>query len=344
MSKSIFSLFCCVLFLSCAKPTDPESLAPSSGGYSVVGRLQLPGYAEDIEVKDTLAYVAQGEGGLAILSIANRSKPELLSMCQEGVRGTSHKLALNGSTVYVAANLFGVSVVDVSNPLVPVATASNLNIKPAQSLHVFGDWLLSAIGETGVKVGEISFPVPDIRGGLQNPGYALGLATTADSSLVVACGEMGITIYDIRDISWYGGPGGGWYDFQKRYAGWVDLPGYAVSVTTMGSQRIAFVACGTAGIHIVDFSDTTSADSIKARVVGSYATGGYAKEVAYSNGRLYVATELRGLQVLSVVNPAAPQLVGVVETEFALGVAVDEHYVYVADEDQGLIIISIPPY
>jgi hypothetical protein len=79
-------------------------------------------------------------------------------------------------------------------------------------------------------------------------------------------------------------------------------------------------------------------------VIGGYTTGGYAKEVAYSDGRLYVTTELRGLQIFSFENPGSPRLVGAVDTEFAMGLAVDQRYVYVADQDEGLIIISIPPY
>lgn len=338
MSRSILLLMCSLLFLSCAKPTDPESLTPSSGGYTIVGRLQLPGYAEDIQVKDTLAFIAQGEGGLAIVSIADRSKPRLLSLCQEGVRGTSHKLALNNTTVYVAANTFGVNVVDASNPHAPIATASNLAMKPAQSLFVFGNYLLTAIGETGVKIAEIGTPTqPDIRGGLQNPGYAIGLEASADSAyLLVACGEMGFAIFDVRDMQ------GGFGSYKQL--GWTDTPGYANAVAAMPNRPIAYLTCGTSGVYVVDFSDTTTADTVKARVIGNYATGGYAKELAYSNGRLYVATELRGLQVLSVENPAAPRLVGAVDTEYALAVTVDQHYVYVADEDQGLIIIAIPPY
>ncbi len=34
--------------------------------------------------------------------------------------------------------------------------------------------------------------------------------------------------------------------------------------------------------------------------------------------------------------------IGTVETELAMGLAVDDKYVYVADEQEGLIIISIP--
>ncbi|MCK7520723.1 MAG: hypothetical protein MZV64_24995 [Ignavibacteriales bacterium] len=33
---------------------------------------------------------------------------------------------------------------------------------------------------------------------------------------------------------------------------------------------------------------------------------------------------------------------GTVETELAMGLAVDDNYVYVADESEGLVIISIP--
>jgi hypothetical protein len=182
-----------MLFLSCAKPTDPESLAPSSGGYSIVGRLQLPGYAEDIEVKDTLAYIAQGEGGLAIVSIADRSKPKLLSVCQEGVRGTSHKLALNDSTVYVAANTFGVSAIDVRNPRAPVATSSNIAMKPAQSLYVFGSYLFAATGETGVQTADISTPMYPNPLGPFSWDWQYSMSTTCKVAVVLTRKSVGET-------------------------------------------------------------------------------------------------------------------------------------------------------
>ena len=111
-----------------------------------------------------------------------------------------------------------------------------------------------------------------------------------------------------------------------------------MDVTTK-DDSIAFVACGTGGIFVVNFANR---DTLK--VIGGYATGGYAKEVAYRNNRLYVTTELRGLQIFSVADLASPQLIGAIHTSYALGVEVDEHYVYVADETDGLIIIAIPSY
>jgi hypothetical protein len=55
-----------------------------------------------------------------------------------------------------------------------------------------------------------------------------------------------------------------------------------------------------------------------------------------------VTTELRGLQIFDVTNINSPVRIGTVETRYAMGLAVDDKYVYVADEQEGLIIISIP--
>ena len=77
-------------------------------------------------------------------------------------------------------------------------------------------------------------------------------------------------------------------------------------------------------------------------IIGSYATGGYAKEVVYKDNKVYVTTGLRGLQIFDVSNLYSPVRIGTVQTKFAKGLAVDDKYVYVADEQEGLIIISIP--
>ena len=51
---------------------------------------------------------------------------------------------------------------------------------------------------------------------------------------------------------------------------------------------------------------------------------------------------MRGLQIFDVSNLSAPVRIGTVETDLAMGLTVDDEYVYVADEGEGLVIISIP--
>jgi len=145
----------------------------------------------------------------------------------------------------------------------------------------------------------------------------------------VACGEMGFAIHDISYL--IGGQG------EYTLIGWTDTPGYSEDVVAHPTLPVAFLACGTGGFFIVDYSD-----SANVKVIGSYSTGGYAKEVNYKNNKAYVTTGARGLQVFDVSNLSAPVLIGTVETELAMGLAVDDKYVYVADESEGLIIISIP--
>jgi hypothetical protein len=331
-SLIIFLLSGVILLSSCGKPTTPESLNDSkyTGGYKIVKKFQTPGYSQDVIVEGNLLYMAQGEGGLLIVDVADPANPQIVSVTTDGVRGYSSKIEKKDTIVYLAAGSFGLSVLNVTDPAVPVVTVSNLNMKPAKDLHIMGDYLFTAVSEQGIRIAEISIPgQPDIRGGIYSTGYAHGIAHTTDSLLLVASGEMGLTVYNLSN-------------FQNGYGiypqvGWCDTPGYAEAVTINEDQKTAFVACGTSGLQIINYADTNNI-----RIVGSFDEGGYAKELVLKNDLLYLTVELGGLQIIDVSTVTDPYLVGTIETEFSLGVDVDNDHVYVADEDEGLIIIEIP--
>jgi len=323
-----------IIMVSCGKPTTPESLNPvGDGGYKIISQFQTSAYAQDVIKKEDLCYIAQGEGGLMITNVADPYNPISISTTSEGVRGYSTKIAMKDSVIYIGAGSFGVTVVSVAVPEIPQVTASNLSMKPAKNLHVMGDYLFTAISEQGVKIAKISYPVqPDIRGGMPTSGYAQGIANTVDSNyLLVACGEMGLSVFNISDFQ----EGFGNYPL----AGQGDTPGYAEAVTVMDNSSIALMACGTAGLQIIDFSDSTNI-----HVVGSYDGRGYAKELAYNNNKVFLTAETGGLQIIDVSDITNPVLLGLVEMEYALGVDIDDNFVYVADEKDGLIIVSMPNF
>lgn len=334
MNKLILFLFAgLILFIGCGKPNDPESMMPEDGGYKIVSRTGTSGFANDVLKKDNLLYVAQGEGGLSIFNIADPVNPFLVSLTTEGLRGYSGKIAIKDSVVYLSANTFGINVVDVRDPDTPVVTVTNLGIKPAKNLLVLGNWLFTAISEQGVGLADLSYPTePDIRGQFFTTGYALGLAISSDSNyLFVAGGEMGLSIYNVSNMQ----EGFGIYP----QVGWCDTPGDAESVVILEENSLAFLACGTSGLQILDYSDTTNIF-----IAGTFDSAGYAKDLLYSNNRIYMAAELGGFQIIDVSDPTAPKLVGAVQTKFALGLEMDEDYIYLADEDDGIIIFSIPEY
>ncbi|MGA9116165.1 MAG: hypothetical protein WB626_05265 [Bacteroidota bacterium] len=325
------SLLCA--WAGCLEPEVPPLSPPlPTGGYSVVGRVRTPGAAQDVVVRDTLAFVAQGEGGLAVLTVADPRRPALMTVLQEGVRGYATKIAIKDSAVYVGSGTFGIQVVDVANPREPYTTVENLGIRPARSLLVFGNFLFASASELGVRICEVGFPTqPDLRGGMRPPGYARGMAFTPDSSrLLVACGELGLAVFDISEMQ------DGWGNY--RQLAWLDLPGYAEDVAVAGTEPFALLACGTAGLQVVRFSDSSGIVP-----VSFLETGGYAKEIAWRDGTVFMSAETRGLQIISVGDPSAPRLAGVVETEYALGLTLEGERIFLADESEGLLVIARQP-
>jgi hypothetical protein len=322
-----------ILMYGCGKPQEAESLVPDdiSGGFTIKKKFPTSAYAQDVIKKDNLLYIAQGEGGLTIIDVQDPLNPQTVSVVSEGVRGYSTRIAMKDTVVYLASGSFGVNVINVSNPEAPVVTVSNLNMKPARNLLVKGNYMFTAISEQGVRISEISYPTyPDIRGGMSTNGYAHGLDISQDTAyLFVACGEMGLSLFDITNFQ----EGFGNY----RVVGWGDTPGYAEAVEIDDDNSLAYMACGTAGLQIVDYSDTNNVV-----IVGSYDGPGYAKSLVYKDHMVYMAAEKGGLQIIDVSNISNPRLIGLVETEYALGLTVDEPYIYVTDETDGLVVVSFP--
>lgn len=320
-----------LILLNCGTPNDPESIDGNDGGYKRTGKCVTEGYAQDVVVDGTLAYVAQGEGGVMIVDISNPQVPVPVKTVNEGMKGYAYKVAKKDSVIYVASGGFGVSVINVADPFNPQVTATNLALKPARDFHIIDNFLFTAIGEYGVQIAEISYATqPDIRGGMVTPGYGQGVSATPDNNyLLVACGEMGLGIFNISELE------NGWGNYPLE--GWVDTPEYAVDVVCHPDLPYAFIACGTAGMKIVDISDFANVS-----IVGSYDPGGYAKEILYKDGKIFLTAELRGLKIFDVTSITSPALLGTVKTEFAKGVAIGDNYIYVADEVEGLITISIP--
>jgi len=325
------------ILAGCGKPNEAESLPDESvgmGGYKIIKKYETYGDAQDVVKKGNYLYIAQGEGGMLILDVTDPENPQEVSVVSEGARGYSTKLVLYDTIAYIAAGSFGVTVVDISDPYNPHVSVSNTSsIKPAKNLHVYGKYLLAALSEVGVKVVNIEYPVqPDPRTLIEPTGYAMAIKTTSDSTFaIIACGEMGLSMHNISD----------WQDGYGDYpiSGWCDTPGYAEDIVLMEDKKLALMACGTAGLQIINYADTNNV-----HIVAGFDGGGYAKEVKVHNNRVYIAAELSGLQIIDISDPGDPYFVGEIDTEFALGFDLDDNYIYLADEDEGLIIISIPEY
>ncbi len=329
MKKYIYSgIALLLLMVSCGTPNSPEDY---TGGYKIVHKMTTPGAANDIIIDGDYAYMAQGEGGLLIVDLSQPDRPVVKTMLNEGVRGYSTKITKKGNTVYLTAGSFGVSVVNVSDVDSPVTTVSNLAIKPSKNVRIMGDYLLAAIGERGFKLAYLGNPdVPDIRGETNTDGYARdAIANDALTRVMVATGEVGFALYDITNFD----DGYGIYDIK----GSCDLPGISEFIALDETNSTAYIACGSAGLAIVDYTDEA-----QPQVVSVFDTGGYAKEVIYNAGKAYVTTGQGGLHIIDVHDPFNPKEIGIIDTEKALGLTMKGDYIYIADAVEGLIVVAKP--
>lgn len=335
MNRLLLMLVAIAIIAGCGKPKDPEVIQPedNSGGYKIVSKLSTAGSAQDIEKNGDLLYIAQGEGGLVIVDVSNPEFPEVVTQIIDDVSGYSSKITLQDSIAYLAAGTYGVTVVDAGNPFMPGINQWYLAVvKPAKSFELMGDYLFAALSGGGIQVIYVkkNIGVPDTRSNIKTPGYATGLAISPyDSTMFAACGEMGLAMYNLSVFD----------DGYANYpiTGWCDTPGYAEEVSLNYDESMAFLACGTEGLQIINYTDTANI-----HLVGSYATNGYAKELRYENNKIFITAGSQGVQIIDVSSVTAPTILGVIETENARGFDMDDNYLYIADEVEGLIIISRP--
>ncbi len=323
MFKKIIILTITSLFiLSCGEPNNPEDY---SGGYKVANKIATFGDANDVIVDGNYAYVAQGEVGLAIFDISNPKNPTLVTNQSVGLKGYSTKLLKKDNIIYLAAGGSGFNIVDITDLNNIQVNNQNINGKLV-NVHLMGNYLVSSLSETGIQMVNIENPIfIDYRGKTQTNGFVRDVITSNDQSkMFAATGEMGLSLFDISVFD----DGYGVYPLLSS----VNLPGYAESVVLDETNQKAYVACGNAGLQVVDYSNPNSI-----KLIGSYDSAGYAKEIAYENGKIYLTAS--GMQVYDVTTPSNPKILGIIDTPHALGLTIDTNYIYVADKEEGLIVI-----
>jgi hypothetical protein len=296
--------------------------------FKIVAQYQTMGYAKDILVRDDTAYVAQGEGGLAIVDLTDEENPYLIGQCI--AHGNASAIAVKDSFAYIAVGKNGVSTILFSDPTSPVHqslvgggddNATDILIYSPEDdtmsyIYVAeqdeGMWLLQILPQYPQQ------PQPYIL--FDVPGYENGLYLDS-TYLYIGCGELGLAIVDISKIT------------VPEIIGTCDTDGYAKGLFVR--EELVYITDGSRGIDIIDATDKSSPF-----IVGSYDTEDDAKSIFLKGDTAFIADENNGLVVLDVSDPSLPQYIGGVETEYADAVWVESDYAVIADRYMGLVIVK----
>ena len=218
--------------------------------------------------------------------------------------------------VYVAADFFGLGILDVSNPAAPKLRGSLKTPGQAKSVVVAGNKAAVADHMSGVDFIDTSnADKPTLLGSFYLEGYAREVALSGSIAYAVDA-PFGVYAFDMTK------PGALEPISSQQTA---TSPGsIVVSPETPGDAPKLAVLVGGGSIQIYDLSKPTE----PVRVTAFKTPSGRPVRAALHGSRAFVADWREGLQVVDLSNPKAPRLVASHKTSApARDVAVTDSHV-----------------
>ncbi len=306
------------LVILCGRP----EVSDETRTFEIVGTCTLPGYAQDVDIVDDFAYIANDQGGLQIVNISQPNSISVVGayMSEKSVVGVSVRDTF--AYLAIAHSQGGMQIINVAEPSEPFYVGEDnwyygygLMAPANDTLYVFvagGYWFV---------VEDVSDPeYPTFVRRFSEPGNVRDVYVV-DSLVYCAFEQMGIKIFNLAKPD------------SEALVGWVDTPSNARNIFV--EETMAYVADGRAGLIIIDISNPENP-----AIVGSYDTPDYANDVFVLDDQAYIADGEGGIYVVDIGNHQEPSYSGKIKTSYANAVFAKEKFIYVADRDMGLVIIT----
>jgi hypothetical protein len=204
----------------------------------LLGTIETPGYALDVELSGQTAYVADFSG-FRIIDISRPNAPEIVGSLT--ALGLPRDLAVVGNLVYVA-DLDGLKIIDVSLPTAPQVLGAVATPGPAYGVAADGTLAYVADVEAGLHVVDVANPAaPVVVGTVAMPGGAYDVEVIGNFAYVADGFDTEHSCLQVVDVSVPTAP---------RLAGQWDASGSVYAVALEGGR--VFVTDGAGGMQVRD--------------------------------------------------------------------------------------------
>ncbi|MCA9757205.1 MAG: hypothetical protein KDA27_15475 [Candidatus Eisenbacteria bacterium] len=283
----------------------------------LVGQVEVPEIDGPVVVAGSYAFALDddlgGQSRLFSIDISDPVSPEVVGVA-DSLGSSVVDVAVAGNYAYIASNgSVDLQIVDISDPLNLERVGSLVTPGVINSVAVSGNYAYLGGGRCVVDVSDPMNPQLVALPVLGVDGFAT--AVSEDYLLASGNGEGGKTVYvidisDPVDPQVLGSPGG--------------LPYPATAEAIEISGNFAYVAAGTGGFLVIDFSNPSQPQLVAELETGEIA----AYDVDLSRSHAYVANWTGGLRVIDISNPTNPMVVGGFDPELTMsGVAVADNCV-----------------
>ena len=282
--------------------------------------VDIPGFANNVDVNGNFAYVAAGSAGLQVVGVSDRQSPHIVS--SRNLPGNANDVVVVGSNAYVAAGSAGLQIVNVSNPLAPTVSGSVNTGGIAWDVVVKGARAYVANG-SGLVIVDVAQPsAPVLLGSLNLSGTSKGVDVDIVRQIaVVGLGSSGLAIVNVAN------------------------PAAPTSLATLTGGDVRDVAISGNFAFLADFSrsftsvDLTNPSQPVLRASTASNVGGLLQDVTFS-GNIAVGADVlfvNGVPMIDVSNPASPQPRFILNfsnfrDDNGTGIAMDQSFVYLTAE------------
>jgi hypothetical protein len=284
--------------------------------------LAMPAPSQDVQTVGSIAYVADGAGGLRVVSLANPAAPQEIGSI--ALPGTASAVSIQGNLAYVADGTAGLQIVDVSTPASPtlvgsIATSGNA----AQDVCVLGTTAYVADGAAGLQIVDVSTPSsPQWLGTYGTPGTAMAV-DVEESLAYVADGNGGLKIVNVSNSA------------VPALVGTYATTAYDVDV--VGS--VAYVAALNNHLLIIDVSNPAAPGLLAIAGVSGPVRVNVVGTLAYVSGS-------PGSPIISVVdisNPRSPMVVckALMQSGIPFNCQVDGDFFFVVDDSKTNALVPV---
>lgn len=296
-------------------------------GITEPSRLPLGNYSYMLAIMGNLAFVTGSDGALAVVDIADPARPRHVS--RYATANSTIGVALSSQHACLGARDQGLLVTDISDPYNPRTVAKCDTGGDTRDVLINGTIAYVSDVFGGLVVVDISNPLqPQIVGQCRATASKGERLALFDHYIAMACQEAGLQVIDIAEPSSPVLVGG---YVSERVAG---KDQNAVGITVVNG--IAYLAENQGGMKIIDVRNPAMP------VFLGHGPTLFAKCIAVSGTRAYVADYLEGLVVFDISDPRDPKRLGVLDTSGnSETVQARGDYLYMVDGNGGLLIRKI---
>ncbi|MDD4909741.1 MAG: hypothetical protein PHR44_03575, partial [Candidatus Omnitrophica bacterium] len=278
--------------------------------------------------------IADNDTGLQIIDVSDPAAPALVGSLNTS--GGTRAVSIAGNYAYIADNDTGLQIIDVSDPAAPALVGSLNTSGGTRAVSIAGNYAYAVSNDASLHVIDISDPaVPVLLAHSDECSLAVGICLLGNY-LYIADEESSLHIYDVSQpfklsvspISRY------W----RIKLGLTDAYGNASYAT----RTVWTVPYNNApSIEGIDISRESG--NLANSVGRLHISGCFASRIYTLGTYAYLIGSREGvLKVVDVSDPAAPALVGSLDTSsYAYDVYVSGNYAYLAGSNAGLQIIDV---